>query len=194
MALYKSSLRMANDVTWAKRVKWSNTFFISAPNAPSAAAIIAGAWQSALRNAVRNTVFAYEAYATSVLEGDEDYSVVPIPAANSRGFLPVPAGAGQQYAPNICVAVSMRTLGGGRPSRKFWRPGLYEGDVDNGINVNADLVNAIETSFASFIENAGEFLVDPDGQEFEQIVIARLSNRKLGREASENLPAPPPVG
>lgn len=186
MPLYSVSLRQSWDITQAPRRKWSNTFFFDAPNATAAAAAGVGLWTGFLRNAARSIVFCYEVYATSVLEGDDDYFVQPMTAGLERGTLTPPAG--EEYDPVVCASVTIRASSG-RPSRKYWRPGLREADVVQGTTLVPAVVAAVEAAFNDALANVP--LVDPDGQTLIAPVVVRYSRRKFGRESTENLPSVP---
>jgi len=193
MPLYKVSLRFATDNTWARRTKWSNSFYLNRPTAGEASQVMVAAWQTSLRGTVRNTVFAYEVYSSSVLEGDVTYDVRTITAGNQRGGLST-VDLGQQYQQNSCLSVTMPVTGS-RPSRKFWRPGLYENDVTNGEIVNPVLVETVALGFDELLSEFGDtFLLDPDGQTLTGPVRVRFTQRKLGRQAGLNLPSPPANG
>lgn len=188
MAIYSVQLRQSHDVPGITRRKWSNVVFFDAPNANAAAAAGVGLWQAYLRNAVRVSVFCYEVYATSLLSGDDDYTVQTVPNADQRGTIAV--GAGEPYDPTVCVSVTIRASAG-RPSRKFWRPGLWEGDVQSGQAISPALVALVEAAWNNALGAVA--MVDPDGQALSAPVVARYSRRQLGRESAENLPAPPTV-
>lgn len=189
MAIYIVSLQQSHDMPAQTRRKWSNVFHVDAPNAAAAAAWGVGLWTGYLRDAVRERVWCYEVYATSQVSGDDDYIVQGVQEAQQRGTLP--AGSGEPYGREYCIAVTIPAAQG-RPSRKFWRPGLTEGDITNGETISLSLVNTIEYVFNGALENVDA--VDPDGQALVGPVRARLSLRRLGRESAENLPAPPPLG
>jgi hypothetical protein len=189
MPLYSVSLRQSWDIVGTNRRKWSNVFFKEAPNATAAAAWGVGAWVADLRNASRTACFCYEVYATSVTEGDDDYAVQTVPQGSSRGSIGTP-GTDAYFAP-VCISVTIQAESG-RPSRKFWRPGLFEGDISGGQTVVPTLIQAIEGAFSFFVENAVP--ADPDGQILQGGVVARLTRRNFGRESTENLPQPPPQG
>lgn len=189
MALYSVSIRQSWDIPGINRRKWSNVVFIDAPNADAAAAAGIGLWEVHLRNAARTNVFCYEVYATSVTQGDDDYAVQVTPEAFSRGTLPI--GNGEPYAPKNCLSVTLRAVAG-RPSRKFWRPGLWEGDVVAGQAVGAALVAAVETAWSGVL--AENIVRDPDNQALIGAPLVRFTSRAFGRESAENLPSPPPAG
>jgi len=190
MALYKIALRFSNDNASARRVKWSNVFYRNVDTAVLAANSGITAWTNHLNQAARRSVFCYEVYASSVTEGDSDYVVLAVPPGDQRALGPVPVGA-QQYQLNSCLAVNL-PVSGSRPSRKFWRPGLFESDVENGTEVITSLVSAIQSSFNSML--AGSAWLDPDGQAVLPAVTVKFTQRKLGRLAGFNLPTVPAQG
>lgn len=189
MALFSIAIKQSWDTAGITRRKWSNVFFADAPNADAAAALGVNLWTTYLRGAARTTVFAYEVYATSLLQGDDVYKIQSVPAAQSRGTLAIPSG--EAYAPKNCLSITI-PASQGRPSRKYWRPGLWESDVVAGQAVNSTLVQAVESAFNSMLVT--ELLVDPDGQPLTGQVVARFTSRAFGRESAENVPLPPPQG
>lgn len=191
MALYRTSLRMAHDVTFSQRRKWSNTFYVEAPNATAAAAAVAVGWESALRGGVRANIFAYEVYATDLLPGTEDYDVVTIPSGLARGTIGLQAS--QNYLLKACLGVVLR-VSGSRPSRKFWRCGLNELDVVDGVSVGGTIIDLVENAFGEFLVEMGGALRDPDGQPFEDVGRIYLTTREFGRTAGYDVPEAPPVG
>lgn len=188
MARFKVSLRLAWDIALIPARKWSNTFYLEAANPSAAAAGVVTGWTTYLRNAARTTVYAYEVYASDIVPLTDNYVVQTIPTAQARGSLAVPA-ADQPYLPKVCIAVPLQ-VPGSRPSRKFWRPGLYETDITNGVSVGSGMVNAINTSFSQFIGNLGAALVDVDGQPITTVGPLRLTTREFGRESTNLVPAP----
>lgn len=188
MPLYSVSFRLSWDIPGTNRRKWSNVFFKDAPTAVAAAAWGVGSWVQDLRNAARDRVFCYEVYATSVAPGDDDYTVQAVPVDSQRGTLPAPET--DPYWPQTCLSVTMQAEAG-RPSRKFWRVGLFEGDVTGGQTVTPGLVAAVTDVFNLFLENS--LPQDPDGQALQVGAQVRLTSRQFGRESGENLPSPPPV-
>jgi hypothetical protein len=191
MPLYKTALRLAHDVTWPQRRKWSTTFFVQAESALSAATTIVNAWDDHLGGATRNNIFAYEVYATSATEGDADYHIQTVPVGIQRGT--AGAGSGELYRPDVCVSVTI-PVAGSRPSRKFWRWGLTEGDVTNGVVLAGGIPEAIVGAFDAMLTELAGVLVDPDGQALQSGVVLRLTRRSFGRLAGLAVPEPPAVG
>jgi hypothetical protein len=191
MPLYKTALRMAHDQTWPQRRKWSTTFYVDALTAESAAQVMRANWQGYLRGATRTNVFAYEVYATSATEGDSDYFIETIEPGFQRGD--AGAGSGELYRPDVCISVTI-PVAGSRPSRKFWRWGLTEGDVTNGVVLAGGISDAVLAGFNDMLLANDGVLVDPQGQNLGSNVVLRLTRRSFGRLAGLNLPEPPPVG
>lgn len=180
---------MAHDTTWPQRRKWSTTFYLNAANAAAAAAALVSAYVANLRPATDQTIFAYEVYATSALEGDDDYTVVSVPPSQQRGTLAV-GSRGELYLTKAVVTTDLRAVAG-RPSRKFWRMGLREGDVVSGAELQGYAVAEVQEAFDNFIIQLDGVLVDPDGQAINAVGKIRLSTREFGRTAGADVPAPP---
>jgi hypothetical protein len=188
MPVYRANLRMAHDVTWPQRRKWSTTFHMLTANVETAAAALVGEWVTYLRNAASDTIFAYEVYASDMLPGTSDYVVLPIPSGSQRGT--IDNGANQPYLLKTAVRVNLN-VAGSRPSFKFWRPGLVETQVENGVAITAGLTTAITTAFTNFISDLEGVLVDVDGQPVTTLGAFRLTTREFGRYAGNDVPSPP---
>lgn len=192
MTLYRTSLRLATDQPGVPARKWSNTFFVEAPTAFSAAALIYSAAWSELRTSVKERVYAYEVYATDSNTATDDFAIFPIPIGERRGTVPV-AGLGEPYLPKVCLAVTL-SVAGSRPSRKFWRPGLFENEVLAGVSVTPALITEITGRFNTFIADMDGALRDPDGQSVGPVQKITLTTREFGREATADVPLPPALG
>lgn len=192
MALHRVSLRMAHDISWPNRRKWSNTFYVDTANPAAAAAFVAGVWTLNLRNAADSSVFAYEVHAADMVAGTDSFATVGIPLGNQRG-LRVPGGGAEKYLGKACVAVTLAAVSG-RPSRKFWRFGLLEGDVVAGASLAAPVQTAVTDWFNEALQELATKFLDPDGQELTGVQKVRLTTREFGEDAGNDLPEPPPVG
>jgi hypothetical protein len=191
MPLFICSLRQAHDAAWPQRRKWSNTFWVNGSSPLDSAALVAAIWQTDLRAASHQSVFAYEVYAHDNTPGTDSFATVGIPESFQRGTI-ADAGSGERYLTKACVRVPMRTLVG-RPSFKFWRPGLHEGEVVAGTTIISSLSDLIIAAFSGAVETAEGQLVDPDGQTFTAIGNVRLTTREFGRYAGNDLPEAPPL-
>lgn len=192
MAIFRTVLRMASDIVDQVQRKWGPTFYVEAASPTAAATALAVGWADSLRQTCRERVYAYEVYATDLAPLTDNYTVVSIAQGSQRGALVTPAPA-EPYLPKVCVAVTL-LVENSRPSRKFWRPGLYEVDITNGVTVAAPLLASIRDNFSIFVESFNGFLVDPDGQPITGVGPLRLTTREYGRESTVDVPTPPPLG
>jgi hypothetical protein len=190
MPLYRVALRFATDQPGQPFRKWSNTFFAEETGASIAAFRGLGLWNDGLRAAARERVYLYQVYAADLNPATDDYYVLNVDPALQRGNLPTPTG--EPYQPKTCVAVTL-PVSGSRPSRKFWRPGLFEGDVANGVSITPALATIIQTQWDQALTSAESYWLDPDGQTLQVPVQLRLSTREFGREATADVPVPPPL-
>ena len=192
MPLFKCSLRMAHDVTWSSRRKWSTTFFVMAEGVAQAAEQMQNAWASFLRAATSSDIFCYEVYVTDTAVGTDNYVVETVPPGSQRGTFDNGA-AGERYLPQTVVTVTLG-VAGSRPSRKFWRFGLREGNVSQGEALTSDVVNEVTDAFNGLLGAPGFSFVDPDGQALTSVSRLKLGTREFGRTAGADVPQPPAVG
>lgn len=136
-------------------------------------------------------VYAYEVYATDLLPNTTNFTTVPIPVGQQRGSRSI-VDLGEPYIPKACVSVNIN-VPNSRPSRKFWRPGLFEADVVNGTSITPGLRAAIEGAFIIVVNNNPN-LRDPDGQFFSDVGSLRLTTRNFGRESTNLVPLGPALG
>lgn len=191
MPRYQVSFRQAHDNTFPTRRKWSNVLFLDAASSIAAAAAGVGVWLETLRNAQHNTIFCYEVYATDMDPATDDYTVQSVPPGQQRGTLALTGG--ERYLPKVCMAVTL-SVPGSRPSRKFWRVDLYEGDINEGRILNPALVTAATTAFNTLVADDPGFWKDVDGQAITGVRKVTLTTREFGRESTVDVPEPPPVG
>lgn len=189
MALYKLAWRFAHDVTWPNRRKWSTTAYVDAPSAVAAAAAGVVGWTQLLRGGVNNTIFCYQVYATDLSPDTDNYVVQEIPDGSRRGTRN-PAD-GEKYLTKAVATVEV-LVAGSRPSRKFWRVGLTEGEVTNGTTLSPAVVSAVTAAFQNLVGE--ETFCDPDGQLYTGVGRITLGTREFGRTAGADVPEPPAVG
>jgi len=186
MPLFKVSVRKAvNDAGGA--FKWSNSYYVQT-DTPGAAAVLGRAiWVNAEAVFHRSRVFCYEVYATTVAPGDNSYVILPTPEADQPGQI---AGAGDQLPLFNVIRVDLPTVLPGRPSRKFYRPTLEEGDQTNGILTNATLLAALNAGLTYLWEEIPE-LADESNNLFNGYTIRGITSRRLGKFASVAVPPAP---
>lgn len=188
MPLFRVSLRFASDISGHPPRKWSNTLFANDATPLAAASRGVSLWTGALRSGARERVWCYQVYATDLAPLTDNYHVYDVEPGAQRGSLPTPAG--EPYLPKACVAVAL-PVSGSRPSRKFWRPGLYEGDVTNGVTLSVSLADAIRDAWGTGLAADEGYWLDPDGEQYGFLPQLRLTTREYGREATANVPVPP---
>jgi hypothetical protein len=191
--LYKVAYRFAWDIVGVPARKWSTTLFLDSVSPLAAANLARDTWSEVLADGARERVYLYEVYATDLDPASDSYVTVGVPAGAQRGRLPTPGFGGQPYLPKVCLAVTLG-VSGSRPSRKFWRPGIYEGDVENGVGVDPVLVNAVTVAWDNATAAFGSAFVDPDGQNIFGVTRVRLTTREFGAESQTDVPLPPPLG
>ena len=185
MPTFKVELRQAMERDGVPFRKWRNTFFVLGTNVGDAASRVKNDWETILRLAVRGHVYAYQVYATDLDPDSSLFSLQAIDTAFQRGDL----GVGDEiYVPEECLAVTIG-VSSSRPSRKFWRPGLIEGDFTKAVYSNSTLTTATITAFAALI--ATESYVDPQSEPWTEVLSVKQSNRELGRTAPFEVPAGP---
>lgn len=168
--------------------KWSNTYYCETLSLTTALVVGANIWASGERLFHRSQVFCYEIYAASAAPGDNIYDRYAVVEADQRGQL---AGAGEALPFFNVVRVDLPTLAGGRPSRKFYRPILHEGDQNAGTIVSAALLTALGNGL-TYIVGLPE-VRDESGNDITGYSVRGITSRRLGREAQLSVPSAPPV-
>jgi hypothetical protein len=168
--------------------KWRTTFYLDTGTAEAAANQLIDDWTNTLRNHVRESVYAYQVYATDLLPVTADYAIIPIDEGFQRGNVPTPS---ELYGIEYCLAVNL-TVPASRPSRKFWRAGYCESDYSDGVFNNATLASDIADDFNTIISSG--LYRDVDGESWTSVLVVKPSIRRLGRTAAFDVPVPPPVG
>lgn len=157
--------------------KWSNRYIINSPalaNAVTATATIT----LRERNFHATNVQFTHARVSTLASGDEVFQTVPL---NAVGAMTIDGG---QLPLWNCVRVDIN-VGGGRPSRKFYRCPIDEGRTENGV-VSGTFVSAITADINALIDEVqtldSSALTDPDTQDWlDATVHGLLVNRKLHR-------------
>lgn len=152
---------------------WSNRYIVEADNLTEAitiASVIRAIEQDCCTTEV--TLTKYRVSTTAV--GDDTYQIM---SDNITGTKSIDSGR----LPLFCrVRIDFNTVGGGRPSRKYWLPPLQESEVVNEM---------LETAARTFYNDnylqpmlAVDGFVDVDGQLFNGgSVIPKVAMRQLRR-------------
>lgn len=190
MPLYLAQVRIATQDGGAK--KWSNRYYVDAATETQAHAYARELWY-ATRGIHNITTYCYETYVN--LMGDPPFSVGSVeamPAIDSGGTL-ANTGRGELLPSFNVVRVDFPVVSS-RPSRKFFRPQLREGDTIGDTLAGADIQLALTTLKADIRDLP--FVRDVDGQPWitsADAIVKGVTSRKLGREASLNVPPQPAV-
>jgi hypothetical protein len=164
---------------------WSNVYRINAADLTAAVdgAVIIIPAEQAFHNAA--TQFTY-ARISSAVEGDDVYTTFPI---NEGGDRTDPADNLPLWN---TVRVLINVFGGGRPSQKFYRLPLGEGDVNNYV-IQSGVITLIQSTLTTLIDdmdNNGTPLQDPDGQNWGAVTVQeRVQMRQLHRKRRRSTPA-----
>lgn len=170
--------------------KWSNRYFLLADTMNEALDAAQTIWQTGERIFHYTDVYCYEVYANLV--GDTPFTpgqTKPIDGSIASGVRTI-AGNGE-ILPTFVVARVDFTVAGSRPSRKFYRPHLREGDV-TGDQLTGGILTAITTGINAI---SSGFIIDEDGDQWspQNGVIKGVTSRRLGRDSFINVPPPPVV-
>lgn len=168
--------------------KWCNRYFVDASDASAALALAREIWLTAERPFHETLVYCYQVYAN--LQGDPPFSVgeiLPIDVDEQRGLLTT-TGRGE-LLPDFCAVRVDFPVPGSRPSRKFYKPLLREGDVVGNNLAGAALQTALAGVLGVF-EGIG--IVDVDGELWRGNGINRgVTSKRFGREAALSVPPAP---
>lgn len=184
MALHRIVIRQAINTPGAV-FKWSNVYFADVADVPAAAAFGQDLAQAS-RQYLDELAFVYEVYASDLLPGTDNFTVQAISGDQLGLFV---QGTTDFMPPFVCVRVDIGTALG-RPSRKFVRAPWREASIMNGTGVTGSVTAALD-DFWSLAFTTGSPLRDVDGEQFVSFAIRSVTSRRLGREASVNVPPTP---
>jgi hypothetical protein len=173
--------------------KWSNRWFVEADSVTLAAEFGRDMWIAILQAMHNDACFCYEVYAEDLNPATSLYDVLAVDPGDQRGTLGGIAGHSDYYNPSIAARFNLN-VSGGRPSRKFIRPGIQEQWVGDGGTVitNSGVLSAWATGSAALASLVG--LVDESGNAFSSVAFDGLTTRKLGKTARNDLPSFPAFG
>jgi hypothetical protein len=152
---------------------WTNRYIVDALNLADAATV-ADQIVELEKNIHRTNVLFTKVRTSDQTPNTDVYRVRSI---NQFGELTPVAG---QMLPLWNVLRVDFSTGSGRPSRKYLRLPIYEGDIDDG-QFNTGFLATMGTSYATQMLNIAEF-VDVDGEAFtEATVVPFMGMRQLRR-------------
>jgi hypothetical protein len=168
------------------QTKWTNVYHLVAASdtdaIAAANAIIAG------EKAFHRDVVTFDYCRVSSSDPDDDsFSIITI---NDTGDV---ATSGAQYLPLFnCTRVDITVATGGRPSRKYYRIPVMEGDQQDGVFVAGyqTAINAAVQNIMDDVSAAGPTIVDPDDQPWDvPSCVGAVQMRQLHRRRRRT-PAP----
>lgn len=166
--------------------EWSNTYLYEADDLATAQA--AGQAIGGVEVGFHLDNVTISRVLTSDTDPDTDvFAVDVLNLIGTRG-----TGSGGQWLPLFNVfRIDINVVGGGRPSRKYYRGPVLESDNVGGF-VDPTVRGAIEASFAALITAAnaeGGELVDPDGQAYVNgVTFSKVGMRQLHRKRRKTTP------
>jgi hypothetical protein len=185
MALFRMQLRQAiNRPDLGQQYKWSNLYYVEAASLVIATAFGPSAW-AILKDATNENAFCYEVYTSDLVPGTTVYSIDAIPTANQPGTL---TGSGG-FLPNFNVVRVELNVAGGRPSRKYHRMPLQEGDIVLG-SLEAAASAAIQDTYDALLASIIP-LRDESGNELTSVTLKGITSRRVGKLAYTGVPPAP---
>ena len=155
---------------------WTNRYIVTSPTLVIASNVLAVNLLN-FERAFHADVVTFTRYRVSTVEvGDEQYVIVPISQQGLRGI-----GSSTLLPLFNTLRVDLPAASG-RPSRKYYRGVLLEGDISGDLvtfNFNSFMA-ALVDNFAETSEDAG--VVDPQGEFFSNAVpMPNVQMRQLRR-------------
>lgn len=191
MALYRVLTRLAAGGSgFPDAYKWSYVWYCEASTAVDAANWGASLWVDHMRGAHTNYAYCYEVYASDLVPNTTNYTVLAMAAGVQRATGGSPSS--ELYLTDTAIRVEL-TVSGGRPSRKYWRPPLFEEQVGpGGRTVSAGVLTTLNAALTGITNDPD--IRDESGNLFTGYVIKSVSTRRLGKFARTALPLPPAFG
>lgn len=192
MPLFSISTRKAVN-TSGIAYKWSNRYFSVANTADQALQFGLNYWNVAERTFHNQLAYCYQIYVNNVEDApNTPGQVANVPIQDQRGFRAATALSINNLLPAWNVVRVDFAVQGSRPSRKFYRIPLLESDITFA-QIDADLLGDILNG-CNTLAVAAE-MRDVDGEAFTgDLGTIALTSRRLGREASFNVPSAPAFG
>lgn len=188
LPLFRVMTRLAHDVNASRPYKWSYTWYTDDMAPQGAAQQGVTAWTTYLRNFHRVNCYCYQVYASSVLEGDINFSMAAPVSNMRRGAL----GNEGDPLPNFTTLRIDLNVDGSRPSRKFLRIPLGAQDVESGVFTNTTLGTAILANMQGMLDT--QEWVDPQGSLLTGVTLFGITSRRVGRDAYNDVPVGPAIG
>lgn len=192
MPLYLCKLNKAIN-TSGIQAKWSNVYFVQANDSSEAVTMGNVLWGNGERGFHNQLAFCYSIYVNNTEDPPNTPGLeVPVQSAVQRGTRSATAASTLTILPLANVVRVDYPVAASRPSRKFYRIPLLEGDIQE-LQLVGDLPALLQTGINALASQG--WLRDPDGQAYVGSgIIKGLTTRRLGRESGLNVPTGPAFG
>lgn len=168
--------------------EWSNTYRVNAADLDAASVGVPsiGSMEQQLH---LDNVTITRALVSDVNPATDIFATIPLNLTGSRA-----GGSDGAWLPIFnTMRVDVQVVGGGRPSRKFYRGPILESDQQGGflsptlVTLLTDQVNGLIT----VLDGDGTPLIDPDGQEWDTAVgQSKVQMRQLHRKRKKKVTTP----
>lgn len=166
--------------------KWSNVYRFGAATLAEAQADMVDVLEDLEIPLLHSTVTLDAIRISSAAPGDDIFAIIPLGVAGTS------SDGGDLLPFWNCARVDMSVIGGGRPSRKWWKGFLTESLV-TAMQITSGAVGVLNTAFNAAIFTAndlGHAFHDPDGQDWDVAVTqATVAMRQMHRKRRRS-PAP----
>jgi hypothetical protein len=143
--------------------KWSNVYRFSADNLAVAVSEVLPILEPFERSLLHPQVSLKAIRFSTVTAHDDVFEIIPLNEAGTS------SDAGDLIPFFNCVRVDISVIGGGRPSRKYYK-GLLTETLITGMNINSGTVDFVSDAVNDFIaamNDAGHAVKDNDGQAWD---------------------------
>lgn len=169
------------------RGKWSNVYTTTAANLAELVVDMTAVMTELELPILHPAVTLESIRFSSVTPGDDIYQIVPV------GENGTSTDTGDMLPLFNCVRVDFVVIGGGRPSRKYWKGFLTETLV-NDMLITSGALGVIETRFNAAIADAndlGHAFRDNDDQAWDSATaFAPVQMRQMHRKRRKAAPTP----
>jgi len=167
--------------------KWSNVYTSTAPDLAEIVADMVTVMTTLELPLLHPDVTLESIRFSTVTPFDGIYQIVPIGEAGTS------SDTGDLLPFFNCVRIDFVVIGGGRPSRKYWK-GLLTETLVTAQNVNSGTLGLIETTFNAAIASAndlGHAFRDNDGQVWDSATaLAPVQMRQMHRKRKKRVVTP----
>lgn len=161
---------------------WTNRYLTDMPVGDAGAQALATSLANIHRSIMYSNFTLTRVRHATLAEGDDQYRIYNINAAGQV------AGAGLPMMPLWCVVRVDFPAGLGRPSRKYLRGCLAEGNIE-GSTLNATTITLITGNYAEDIAALSN-IVDPQGEDLETGVVNNFMAMRQLRRGSKRKGTP----